>query len=948
MTGKLHWNVGRLRDTWRSDTKFAAHLNAALDSIGFDEAYAATVTATRGKKKYLKDSVWGMIEFGHAEIQLIDSPLLQRLRGIHQLGFSYLVYPSAEHTRFIHSLGMAHVVSSFLASIVRNAGAPILGPVQTSEYTDITTLLPLTPTELVFAALLHDVGHMPFSHACESALTQQDTLFSCGGTSLADFLTTARYAFGKSISLSEALSILIVLSNRFGDYYARLNGFDQSSSDESLVRVACLIAGVQATDSCPNIHELISAAAIDADKIDYVARDAAACGIAVGVDVSRIFMGSGLVTAQRDAYDPSYKGDARGTVFVVNSSGADTLDEIVQARSALYQRVYLHPVTRTAEALLSRALHQNAEGTTSSKRVDLTDALGLWALDDASLLHGLSEHGDASVASLARKLRRRTLPKKACVLAGAVAMMQVPLRGIFPRLDPNHASAIKKDVANTFIEKLRRENIQDIGAATIETRIKAEAGRLATALATGSMGHLVPSMPLDSVVVTPIAAMDGSRPDALVFQAGELIRTPALTNVQGQHDAQDIFKAVGYVFCDPDWRALVLVAARRVVFELSQETAGEGVRHRLMVAESTVEVEARQRTILELEAVTRRANIVRSRVETVMRAAADVGYFDETPVLYLPTKSDEPEIQTIVKTFRAFSGELGWSVDKNTVAAFVDQFPPSLRHPMLEMLQRGTLLDQPELTGSLRNAISQARQGDEPVVVCPLSASSGGEAVTIINTAGLPNVRVCTSLNEALNVAGNPLILLADDNASSGVQSAAQLFAYAGIDRGMRPAELAGEDGLYEHTLEPEEVGSLSARRFAIVVAAGLDDADTRTRGAAQELGFDHFEGVKYGKQIAHNLQWPPELQDYLSGVGRELLAYRYGRCVYAELGDEALAKRCEDRSFGYAGRGGIMVTHGNVPSSTVTALWQPGLFKRRPWTPLFVRRGLLKDLVLG
>lgn len=369
---------------------------------------------------------------------------------------------------------------------------------------------------------------------------------------------------------------------------------------------------MQATDECPNIQELISAAAVDSDKIDYVARDAAACGIAVGIDVSRIFMGSGLVEARRDAYDPSYVGGSNGIVFVVNSSGADTLEEIVQARSALYQRVYLHPVTRTAEALLSRALQTNAADETGAKVTKFVDALDLWAMDDASLLHDLGSHQNSNVAGLARRLKRRNLPKKACVLAGSVATMQAPLGSIFPRLDPNQASAIRKDLANTFIEKLKRDRIHEIGTAEIEQRIRRAAEELADALKKGGGAEgVLPLEPLDIVVVTPIAAMDNTRPDALVFQAGELVRTPALTNVQGQHDAQDIFKAVGYVFCDPDWRVLVLIAARRVVLELSEATEPDGVQHSIQVAEAKEQqLSARRRTILDLEGVARRANIL--------------------------------------------------------------------------------------------------------------------------------------------------------------------------------------------------------------------------------------------------------------------------------------------------------------------------------------------------
>ena len=739
-----------------------------------------------------------------------------------------------------------------------------------------------------------------------------------------------------------------MLSKRFRDFYRGLTSLSDDEADASLVRIACLIAGVPATPACPNIQEIISAAAVDADKIDYVARDAAACGISVGIDVSRIFMGSGLVEARRDAYDPSYEGDASDTVFVVNSSGADTLDEIVQARSALYQRVYLHPVTRTAEALLSRALHLNA-GTTGCNRLPkLADALGLWTMDDATLILSLARHGNADISSLADRLRRRKLPKKACALAGSVATMQTPIRGIFPRFDQTDASSIRKDLANTFIERLTRRRIAEVGTTVIEARIRAEAQSLARALRDGGKGDLAPNGALDLVIVTPIAAMDASRPDALVFQAGELIRTPALTNVQGQHDAQDIFKAVGYVFCDPEWRPLVLVAARKVVLELSEETAPEEVRHVIGAGPTPIEVSARRRTILEFEGVTRRANIPKVAAEKVMRGAADVGYFDAAPVLYLPTRLDDPDVLAVAKLFRGFGGEHGWSIDRTTVAAFVDQLPPRLRRPMLEMLKMGTLLDQGTMRSSLAAAIASSRSGIESAVVCALSSSSGGEALAIVKAVELDGVRTAPNLRSALATKGNPLIVLVDDNAASGVQASAQLMAYAGVPKDQRPERLSHEDDLFEGDLGSEEIDDLRCRRLAIAVAVGLDDADILCKKSADEAGFREFQGLAYGTRIADGLVWPDDLKAHLAHVGRELMAYRYARRSFHELDDPALRERCENRAFGYGARGGLMATHGNVPSSTVTALWQPGMVDNRPWTPLFMRRGMLKELVLG
>lgn len=157
-----------------------------------------------------------------------------------------------------------------------------------------------------------------------------------------------------------------------------------------MLRIACLIAGVPPEPRLTGVTELISSAAVDADKIDYVNRDARACGIPVGVDVSRVFLRSGFVLATRDQLKQADLKDdpaSEEVLFVINASGMDTVDEITQARAALYQRVYLHAVTRGAEALLGRVLSANIES--SSKDPKLTDALALWSVSDEVLLSKL-------------------------------------------------------------------------------------------------------------------------------------------------------------------------------------------------------------------------------------------------------------------------------------------------------------------------------------------------------------------------------------------------------------------------------------------------------------------------------------------------------------------------------------------------------------------------------
>jgi len=142
------------------------------------------------KRKMIKDPVLGYIALSDIEAQILDLPLLQRLRRLHQLHVAYYVYPGAVHSRFEHSLGVMHMAGRFGTYILRNnqtyGGREIDTELGTIEIPDIYSLgiddlkeIPSYLMGLRIAGLLHDIGHGPFSHAFESAIIR-DVEFGAG------------------------------------------------------------------------------------------------------------------------------------------------------------------------------------------------------------------------------------------------------------------------------------------------------------------------------------------------------------------------------------------------------------------------------------------------------------------------------------------------------------------------------------------------------------------------------------------------------------------------------------------------------------------------------------------------------------------------------------------------------------------------------------------------
>lgn len=928
--------VRALRDLWRNDTALTTSLNEAFEKIGFSAQYVErqiAISQLQKSRKYIKDNVWGMIEVDASVIRLLDCPVVQRLRSIHQTGLSYLTYPSAEHTRFIHSLGMASVVSSFLEAIDRRATVE-----ETSEngsrFVRSDKLYDLQRDELIHAAILHDVGHMPFSHATEKALQQDIEAFRCGGLELGAFAAEVETTLPKDVSLSEALSLLVVLSERFESFYrqaVRREGADE----ESVLRIASLIAGLPPEPRLTGVAEIISSAAVDADKIDYVKRDALACGIPVGIDVSRIFLQSGLLVldedSQRSLDRPPLKDEV---IFVVNASGTDTLDEISQARANLYQRVYLHPVTRTAEAILTEALVANARS--SSQDPALVDAITLWAESDDSVLNRLCASKDGEVSELGLRLRNRHMPKKACVFSAQIAETMMPLKEIFR--EPRHQSALKvlaKAISNPELERLSSHEIGNAGS-DIEAAIVVEAQAICQWLKDRGKAGLVPGAALKSVFVVPHAYMDKTRKDAIVLQNGDLVRSSDLSNTHGQQDAGDIFKSVGFVMAEEEWRPLVMVASR-VVLARSPFSPIE-----TDLFDPSMRPQYNKRLILDHAKVARRAGVPKTKLNEVVAALTSTGYFDDKPFLAPLVDEGSADVGKIAQKLQPFDGEMSWRVSRRSIAAFVSQFPPKHRQPLMKCLSDFVYLGTDELAASVEGLLKPLPVG----VVLPLSPSSGPGVFSGVKAkATLKGHEFCTEIRDALKEGDTRPLYFVDDNVSSATQARAQFLAWIGVPEKDWPEECRGETGIWPKALSADELEKLRSREISVVVAAGREAGKRRLETLLKDQGFK-FGSLHYKRDL-EGLSWPTDLRAYLTEVGRSLICRTKFGCAYSQATKEQKAF-ADSNAFGYDGVGALVSTNKSVPTSTVTALWCPGEHNGSPWMPLLLRYGRFNKLIFG
>ena len=293
----------------------------------------------------IRDPIWNNIRVDELALAVVDSAPFQRLRYVRQLGHAFLVYPGASHSRFEHALGAYHLARRALSLLGER------GELQRVPAADVA-LIPL-------AALLHDIGHYPFSHALEEAgLPSHESL--------------AREHFGEP-QLAGAIA--------------------NTGIPDATHELAALIAGVSRSP----LRGLISGS-LDLDKIEYLTRDARMCGVPYGtVDVDRLLHSLTIVTAPGEA-----------PAVGVHEKGVSALESLLFAKYQMYRNVYWHHAVRAATAMFKRLVRQ------AIARGDL-DPQWIAHSTDEALMESLRTMGDA----LADRLRRRRLYKRALDLPAA-------------------------------------------------------------------------------------------------------------------------------------------------------------------------------------------------------------------------------------------------------------------------------------------------------------------------------------------------------------------------------------------------------------------------------------------------------------------------------------------------------------------------------------------------
>jgi HD superfamily phosphohydrolase len=860
------------------------------------------------ESKEFNDPVWGTILVRPVEVILLDSPLLQRLRMISQLGVVHYVYHAARHSRLEHTLGVVHQVTRLVTSFNEHYNG--LGEAISEKERNLLRL----------TAMCHDVGHGALSHVSENALKTFDRVQDI----VLQFEDDEQM---EGVPLSEIASYYIVGSPVFRTLLDQVMTIVHDHvlppCDETIKLMQRAIIGQSISDRVPLLHELISGP-FDADKLDYMTRDAQMTGVPEVTDISRLVQKVRVIEVPRDELRQEIAETVEDTqasylITGIEMSGGRTVDELILARTLQEDKLYRHHKVRAIEAMVASFYHQLAALAPDAVpmlayRLRDSDFTGLDRERIAEVIRrDLTDADENSVRvaiDLADRLGRRDLFVRA--YAFSLGMPLDPYRA-----DVDHYVGLERLVRENGGDFKQRGRLIDLVVEELSWALELCAPELIK-----RYPDLKPYVWLDPLYSTSeVKENDSARAYLISHQSDEK------SVIQFKDDyaesvnwagAYVLTRDAGYVFAPADLAQYAYVAMEKVL------RRDYGIRTpdtmRLYAKRPAKALEQLKRTL-------------------------DHGDFYEGiayDVRPLPVRLKRGDIRLridkVCELLSGYEGPVrGSAVAKKRsllsaerVRAWLHQFPDEMGDQPLRLLEEMQLVCRRQVVAALRGFLDS--DASEPFVggaLCPLGAPKDSSAVTTYwagDEQGVPGGLEVLSLGEALTRRELPIVFV-EDFIGSGQQSISILEAWLGVESTTKLGE-------QREPLSDAAAQQLRESRLAFVFASGQrSGADALRKRAAEldlqvevSLAADSAPRAFSGTDKEDRTQ----LEKFCRQVGRELL-------LDPEKGhDEQWADDC---ALGYGNNAFLVLFSYNTPTQTLTCLWKDGVYEGVPWMALFPRR---------
>lgn len=408
----------------------------------------------------IRDPIHVFVRLDTDERRVLDSKPFQRLRHIHQLALSSLVYPGATHRRFEHSLGVMELAGRVfdvvthpdsLIQQIREQLPEVASPDKKSYWRRV----------LRMAALCHDVGHLPFSHAAETELLPEGWNH-------------------------ERLTRILIESEEMGAIWGNLQ---PPLTPEHVVKLALgpkHAKGLEFTDGETILAEIITGDAFGVDRMDYLLRDSHHIGVAYGrFDHFRLIDTLRILPPPQSEVDGSIE-----PALGVEEGGLQSAEALLLARYFMFSQVYFHPIRRIYDIhlkdFLANWLPGGRFGTSVTDHLALTDNEVMAALRAAATDSSKPGHDAA----------RRIVQHEHFKVVYSRNPADI-------RVNPDAAGAVYDALCAKFGQEHFRRDRNPAKGGSFDFPVKAKDGRIVSSLAMSDALNHVPPIAIDTVYSDP-------------------------------------------------------------------------------------------------------------------------------------------------------------------------------------------------------------------------------------------------------------------------------------------------------------------------------------------------------------------------------------------------------------------------------------------------------------
>jgi HD superfamily phosphohydrolase len=809
------------------------------------------------------------------------------------LGVVHWVYPSACHCRFEHSLGVLHQVEQIANSINRS----------TQEKGDPEALKVEHKALLRFAALCHDLGHGTMSHVVEHAISEFDEIE----------ILLMEFADEQGVekpSLSETVAFQILGTDAFRRLFetAKKKAKGIVPPDDAISKAQNMIIGKIVDPQMPSLQGLISGP-FDADKLDYMQRDALMSGVPAITDVPRLVQKIRARWMREDQLPEKVEqGIAKGfedyLLFGISFSGSRTLDELLIARVLLFDKVYRHQKVRALEGMVAR-LYQALSRAYKGSIFELPYLFGDETLLDADLF--IDQRTDFNFASY--QVERAVVSDLCRRLRDRLPFVRAFVFGLhFKELDEDAQSSSGMTLLKHHAEGAKREKLVKDIASELTAVLEVLNPELLAQLPDKS---LVSYLWIDPPTTTDHGQKVGH---AYLFKEDDQIVAYSEHSTEVSHWSTGYLskKDVGYIFTIPELRVYAFLAIEKLTAE----------KYSLRIPKSSL-------TYLKTQ-----ANELADPREH-LRAK---GYY--SPIAYslrpLPLRLYRRDAQRtyaqVLANLRGYEGpqiDAGSVVlDERRVELWVSQFETEDQIEVaLAAVKVIQICGRGNYTTALRTFLEQNASTFGDFSVCALgdAKDSGNIVAYCSGDLGISPL----SFKDCI-ASGKPIILLDDFIGSGGQGRTIVADWYADPDRALTEGRRT--------KLTQEEQRRLSEIPLAFVFAAGWSEGMKELLEACREKGINSTGYIYQEDRVIPSifndqfkvLPGHNAFLDRARDVARQLLKVRH-----PDWRDDKL----EQRLLGYGNQGLLLTFPHNTPSQTLTCLWESGTYNGQNWTPLLPRR---------